>query len=367
MSAVSGQSYMMRAIALAARGRALARPNPCVGAVLVRDDVIVGEGYHMGYGLAHAEVNALEAAGDAAVGATCYVTLEPCSHWGKTPPCANALIKARVAKVVVACLDPNPRVNGQGVALLREHGIEVELGLCEKEASALNPAFMHRMRSGKPYYALKSAMSMDGRTAMASGQSQWITGSHARERVHALRAEVDAIVTGIDSVLQDDPQLTVRDDAVATHLLFRQPKRFVLDSNLRIPLTANIFKAPGQTTVITCADNPQKIKALQDLGVKVVVQNRSGHIDLDLVEQCLLEEECHHVLIEAGATLVGSYIAASKVNDWHVFTAPKLMGHTARPLCNWEIEDLNNAKDFILVHVERVGEDLYCRYQMKMM
>lgn len=362
MFAVQEQQYMMRAIELAARGRALARPNPRVGAVLVANDRIVGEGYHQAYGQAHAEVEAIRAAGAAAEGATCYVTLEPCAHYGKTPPCIHALVEAKIAKVVIAVLDPNPRVNGQGLAYLRAQGIEVVVGLCEVQARDLNPAFMKRMRDKKPYYTIKSAMSMDGKTAMHSGQSQWITGSASRERVHAIRAEADAIVTGIGSILQDDAQMTVRDDPIVKHPLFRQPKRFVLDSILRIPLTAKIITAPGQTFIITSSDDQNKIASLREKGVTVIVQEQGGRIDLDFVEAALLEHECHHILIEAGATLVGAYIASDKVDEWHIFTAPKLMGSSARHLCAWKIEDLSIAKQFNLAHVERLGEDLYCCY-----
>lgn len=362
MSVVQAQYYMKRAIELAAQARALARPNPRVGAVLVLNDEIVGEGYHHAYGHAHAEVEAIRAAGARAAGATCYVTLEPCAHHGKTPPCIDALVAAKVSKVVMASLDPNPLVQGKGYAYLQSHGIEVEVGVCEAEAKALNPAFMQRMQYNKPYYVIKSAMSMDGKTAMQSGQSQWITGPASRECVHALRADADAIVTGIGSILQDDAMLTVRDDAIAQHPLFKQPKRFVLDSSLRIPLSAKIIAAPGQTFMITCSKDQDKIEALTKAGVQVLVQDHGTQVDLDFVERILLEQGCHHVLVEAGATLVGAYIAADKVDVWHIFTAPKLMGTQTRPLCAWENQDLATAKSFHLADVQRLGNDLHCCY-----
>lgn len=362
MSVVQAQHYMERAIDLAARARALARPNPRVGAVLVLNNEIVGEGYHHAYGHAHAEVEAIRMAGARAEGATCYVTLEPCAHHGKTPPCIDALVAAKIAKVVMASLDPNPLVQGKGYAYLKSQGIEVEVGLCETEAKALNPAFLSRMQYNKPYYVIKSAMSMDGKTAMQSGQSQWITGSLSRERVHALRADADAIVTGIGSILHDNSMLTVRDDEIAQHPLFKQPKRFVLDSSLRIPLTAKIISAPGETFIITCSEDQQKIEAIKAAGAQVIVQPQGKHIDLDFVEGVLLEENCIHILVEAGATLVGAYITADKVDEWHIFTAPKLMGMQTRPLCTWENQDLSTAKSFHLAEVQRLGEDLYCCY-----
>lgn len=362
MSVVQAQYYMKRAIELAAQARALTRPNPRVGAVLVLNDEIVGEGYHHAYGHAHAEVEAIRAAGARAEGATCYVTLEPCAHHGKTPPCIDALVAAKVAKVVMASLDPNPLVQGKGYAYLKEQGIEVEVGICEAEAKALNPAFFQRMQYNKPYYVIKSAMSMDGKTAMQSGQSQWITGPASRELVHALRADADAIVTGIGSILQDNAMLTVRDDAMAQHPLFKQPKRFVLDSSLRIPLSAKILSAPGQTFIITCSKDQQKIQALSELGVQVFVQAQGSQLDLNFVERILLEQGCYHVLVEAGATLVGAYIAADKVDVWHIFTAPKLMGMHTRPLCAWENHDLATAKSFHLADVQRLGDDLHCCY-----
>lgn len=362
MSVVQAQHYMKRAIDLASRARALARPNPRVGAVLVLNDEIVGEGYHHAYGHAHAEVEAIRAAGARAEGATCYVTLEPCAHHGKTPPCIDALVAAKIAKVVMASLDPNPLVQGKGYAYLKAQGIAVEVGLCEAEAKALNPAFMQRMQYNKPYYVIKSAMSMDGKTAMQSGQSQWITGPASRERVHALRADADAIVTGIGSLLQDDSMLTVRDDAIAQDPLFKQPKRFVLDSSLRIPLSAKIISAPGQTFIITCSQDQDKIEQLTKAGAYVIVQDQGKQLDLNFVERVLLDQNCIHILVEAGATLVGAYIAADKVDEWHIFMAPKLMGTQTRPLCAWENQDLSTAKNFYLADVQRLGDDLHCCY-----
>lgn len=252
--------YMAHALQLAMRGLYTTHPNPRVGCVLVKDGQMVGEGWHEFAGGPHAEVNALKMAGNKAKGATVYLSLEPCSHQGRTPPCSQALIDAGVSRVIAAMQDPNPQVAGQGLAQLREAGIEVETGLLEAQAEALNPGFISRMRHGRPYVRHKLAMSLDGRTAMASGESKWITSDAARQDVQRMRAQSDAILTGVGTVLADDPAMTVR---LEGHK--RQPMRVVVDTHLSMPTEAKILSQPGKTVVMTCSDSESRKDALRKL------------------------------------------------------------------------------------------------------
>lgn len=319
--------WMRRALALAEGGRDTAAPNPLVGCVLVRNGVVVGEGYHRRAGEGHAEVNALLEAGPRAGGATAYVTLEPCAHHGRTPPCAKALIAAGVGRVVAAMQDPNPLVAGRGLARLREAGIAVECGLLAQQAAALNPGFIKRMQTGRPYVRVKMAQSLDGRSALANGASRWITGPAARADVQLWRARSQAIVTGIGTVLADDPQLTVRLPQVAS-----QPLRVVLDSGLKLPPTARLLGEPGNTLVATRSEDAGRVAALVAAGAQIVTLPMAGSgIDLAALLDELGRRHCNEVLVEAGPRLAGAFLAAGLADELIVYIAPHLMGHHARP------------------------------------
>ncbi len=327
--------FMARAIRLARRGLYTTDPNPRVGCLLVRDGRIVGEGWHRRAGEPHAERIALEAAGEKAKGATAYVTLEPCSHHGRTPPCADALVAAGVARVVAAMEDPNPQVSGRGLARLREAGIEAEVGLLQAEAERLNPGFLKRMRKGLPWVRCKLAMSLDGRTAMASGESVWITGEEARRDVQRLRARSSAIVTGIGTVLADDPSLNVRLapeelPGVESADCLRQPVRVVLDSSLRMPERARMLDLPGETWIFHARGSEEKAARLEARGARLV-RFEEG-IDLPLAMEALAAREINEVLVEAGPTLAGAALRAGVVDELVVYMAPHLMGHRARGL-----------------------------------
>ena len=334
---VVDQEYMARAIRLARNGLYSTQPNPRVGCVLVNGDEIVGEGFHFRAGEGHAEVNALSMAGKKAQGATAYVTLEPCSHFGRTPPCAEGLIKAGVARVVSAMVDPNPQVAGRGIKMLQEAGITAESGLLEAEARTLNPGFIKRMESGLPFVRLKMATSLDGRTAMASGESKWITGPAARSDVQKLRAQSSAVVTGIESILKDDSALTVRADQLeldnADEIVKQQPLRVVLDSGLRMPLKASILNQPGRTLIVTVSDDADKIAALKNAGAEVAIMPaQDGRVDLKALLQMLAEQEqCNELLIETGATLAGAFMQQELVDEIYLYMAMKLLGSEARP------------------------------------
>lgn len=330
---------MAQALALAARGLYTTDPNPRVGCVIVRDGEVVGEGFHRRAGEPHAEIHALAAAGDRARGATVYVTLEPCSHTGRTGPCAEALQAAGVARVVVAMVDPNPLVAGRGIRLLEEAGIEVAVGLLADDAQALNPGFIARMAAGRPFVRLKMAMSLDGRTAMGSGESQWITGPEARCQVQRLRARSSAILSGVESVIMDDSRLTVRaeqlglDDAAA--IASRQPLRVIVDSQLRLPLAAACLRAPGRTLVMTTSDDVDRRARLTDAGAEVqtLPADAQGRVDLpSLLAWLARHEAVNELLVETGATLAGAMLNAALIDELQLFVAPTLLGGEARPL-----------------------------------
>lgn len=314
---------MARALQLARRGLYTTEPNPRVGCVIAADGEVVGEGWHERAGGPHAEVAALRAAGERARGATAYVTLEPCCHTGRTPPCTNALIEAGISRVVAAMTDPNPMVAGQGFARLRERGIHTDSGVLEAEAAALNPGFVKRMVTGLPFVRLKIAASLDGRIALASGESQWITGAAARADGHRLRARSSAVLTGIGTILADDPQLTVRN---GNRAMMRQPLRVVLDSELRMPRQARLLNDGGRTLVFTAADVAGELAgaAIERVG------RHGGHLDLEAVLRRLAAMECNEVLVEAGAKLNGALIAAGVVDEIVIYLAPTLLGDNAR-------------------------------------
>ncbi len=352
--------FMAKALVLAAQGRFTTDPNPRVGCVLVREHQILAEGWHERAGQAHAEVNALQKVENVR-GATAYVTLEPCSHTGRTGPCCEALIAAGVQRVVVAMRDPNPLVSGQGIERLRQAGIEVVCGILQEDAMALNRGFVNRMLVGKPWVRSKLAMSLDGRTAMASGESRWITSAESRADVQILRAESSAILTGIATVLADDPSLNVRLEQEVT-----DPVRVVLDSQLRMPLTAKMLTLPGETWVMTANDDRQKIQALQDEGVNVFVLPASDHnrVDLSAVFACLAQQQINNVLVEAGATLNGALLEQRWVDEWIIYLAPCVLGDSARGL--FQLPGMNamaDRKHLKIRQVRQIGVDLKIQLQ----
>jgi diaminohydroxyphosphoribosylaminopyrimidine deaminase/5-amino-6-(5-phosphoribosylamino)uracil reductase len=332
MTPANEYSYMAQALRLAERGLFTTDPNPRVGCVLVKAGEIIGEGWHERAGGPHAEINALQEAGEQAAGATAYVTLEPCCHQGRTPPCTEALIAAGVTRVVAAMEDPNPQVAGMGLAVLQQAGIATRCGVLATEAEQLNAGFVMRMRQGRPRVRCKLAMSVDGRTAMASGESQWITGAAARRDVHRLRARSSAIMTGIETVLADDPALTARpgDDAGDG---IRQPLRVILDSRLRIPPAAKLLQMPGNTLLVTGVADAEKKTHLAQQGVEVVtLPLQDERLDLSAVLQHLGTLEMNEVHLEAGATLCGALLQARLIDELVIYMAPHLMGDAARGL-----------------------------------
>ena len=346
--------WMARALQLAERGLNTATPNPRVGCVLVRDGNVVGEGWHERAGEPHAETHALQAAGEGAHGATAYVTLEPCSHHGRTPPCADALIQAGVARVVVAAQDPNPQVAGQGITKLRAAGIEVECGLMEAAAHELNIGFFARMTRGTPWVRSKIAMSLDGRTALANGASKWITGEAARQDVQHWRARSCAVLTGIGTVLADDPQLNVR--GIETP---RQPLRAVVDNDLRLPPKARLLQQKG-VLVYTATQDAEKIDALEQTGtVVMVLPDTNGQVNITVVLRDLAAQGCNEVLVEAGSKLNGALLKAGLVDELVLYFAPQLLGDMARGMARLgELTSLEQRIELEWKDVRHVGKDL---------
>ncbi|MDI5934714.1 bifunctional diaminohydroxyphosphoribosylaminopyrimidine deaminase/5-amino-6-(5-phosphoribosylamino)uracil reductase RibD [Halomonas kalidii] len=366
MAKQTPEAWMARALELARRGLYTTDPNPRVGCVLVRNHRLVGEGFHERAGEPHAEVHALRQAGDAARGATAYVTLEPCSHQGRTGPCAVALIEAGVKAVVVAMADPNPAVAGRGLAMLREAGVDVEVGILEAQARALNPGFIMRMEHGRPFVRLKMAMSLDGRTAMRSGESQWITGAPARREVQRLRARSSAVLTGVESIIFDNSRLTVRPaqaELDATELVAgRQPLRVVVDSQLRLPQAAACLREPGRTLVATRAGHdPERRERLEEAGAEVAVMPAAadGRVDLQALLRHLADvEQANEVLLETGATLAGAMLDAGLVDEMQLFVAPTLLGGEARPLFQLAgIETMAQQRPLDILDIRAVGCD----------
>ena len=350
---------MRRALELAARGLYSTYPNPRVGAVLARDDEIVGEGWHETPRQAHAEPNAIRNAGERARGATAYVTLEPCSHHGRTPPCVDALLAAGVRRVVYAFGDPDPRVNGRGARLLADAGVAVESGLMAREAEALNAGFLMRLRKGRPFVRLKSAASLDGRTALANGASKWITSEEARADVQHWRAQSGAILTSAATVLADNPRLDVR---IETE---RQPLRVVLDRRRQVRNNARILAPPGEVLLFAAATTARaRGKAEDRLGAARVERVRAvrGHLDLKKVFARLGELAINEVLVEAGPRLSGALLSAGLVDEWLLYIAPKLLGPQAKPLAALaRLTKLAKAPDFEILESQAVGPDLRLR------
>ena len=361
MFVAQDSQWMAHALRLAEQGLYGTSPNPRVGCVLVAGEKIVGSGWHRRAGEPHAEVLALREAGNKARDATAYVTLEPCSHHGRTPPCADALIAAGVTRVVAAVQDPNPKVAGEGIAKLRAAGIAVDCGLMEAEARELNIGFFACMTRGTPWLRSKIAMSLDGRTALANGVSKWITGDAARLDVQHWRARSCAVLTGIGTVLADDARLNVRD--VATE---RQPLRVVLDSKLCMPLTARILQG-GNVLIYAAVRDPEKIAALEKTGAAVsVLPDRNGQVDLPAMLRDLAQRGCNEVLLEAGSVLNGAMLHACLVDELLLYVAPQLLGDKARGMAQLgELTGLDQRIDLKWQDVRQVGSDLRITVKMK--
>ena len=331
---------MVRALALTERGRDTATPNPSVGCVIVKDGRVIAEGWHERAGEPHAEARALAAAKESVEGATVYLTLEPCSHHGRTPPCADALVAAKVARVVAALEDPNALVKGKGAARLRDAGIAVDIGLMADEALEAHRGFVWRMTRGRPWMRIKAAASLDGRIALASGESKWLTGEAARRDVHRLRARSCAMLTGIGTVLADDPELTVRHVPCS-----RQPKRVVIDSRLDMPLNARIL-AGEPPIVMTVSEDAGRRKALEARGVEVVVVPRQGEkTDLAAIARLLALRGFNEVTVETGGKLMGSLLTAGVVDELVIYYAPLILGDQAQAL-------------FVIPQIAKLGEAL---------
>jgi len=348
------EQYMAQAVQLARRGLYTADPNPRVGCVIVKDDKVVGQGWHHRAGEAHAEINALHDAGHEAQGADCYVTLEPCSHFGRTPPCADALIRAGVKRLFVAMTDPNPVVSGTGIHRIEQAGIEVHSGILTEQAEQLNPGFVRRMRLGRPFVRSKMAMSLDGRTAMASGESKWITGPEARLDVQKLRARSSAILTGVGTVLADDPLLNVRhvDDWYPKGESIRQPLKVVVDSELRMPTTAQLLN-DEKILLFTACDRIMR----EDIET-IILPAPNNQVDLSGMLAVLAKREINEVMVEAGAVLNGALLRSQLIDEIIFYVAPKLMGDTARAVFHLPgMEYMAQNIQLHIVDIRAVGKD----------
>ncbi len=367
-------AMMAHSLRLAERGLYTTSPNPRVGCVLVQAGQIIAEGWHVRAGEPHAEINAIAAANGKTPGATAYVTLEPCSYTGKTGPCCEALIRAGVSRVVFAMEDPNPKVAGRGIECLRQAGIDVTGPLLEEQARELNPGFIKRMETGRPLVRCKLAMSLDGRTGMASGESKWVTGPMARRDVQRLRARSCGIVTGIGSILHDDPALTVREEELgleqAAAVAGRQPLRVVVDSQLRTPPGAKLFHGGGTVLIATVApeegsgaDEPipsasARVAELRAKGAEVATMGAyGGQVALGALLVELARRECNEILVEAGADLAGAFLRAGLLDELIVYMAPKLMGSDARPLFTLPLQTMAAQLPLTITDIRAVGND----------
>lgn len=388
--------HMQRALALAQKGRFTTAPNPNVGCVLVKAGKVIGEGFHLRTGEAHAEIHALNAAGDDAQGATCYVTLEPCSHYGRTPPCAAALVNANVNEVVIAMVDPNPKVAGNGIAILIAAGIKVRLGLLLTQAQALNPGFILRMQEQRPFVRLKMAASLDGRTGLKNGESKWITGPAARSDVQVYRAQASAILSTASTVIMDDASLNVRyselgasqadypriktdkpliqvdkslshDELLEPQL--RQPIRVVLDNHRRLDThlakvnsELKLFSLPGQILLVNgVTENPAVEQLLMNESVsRIEIEQDSHHnIDLKQLMTVLAQQDINDLWVEAGATLAGALLENKLVDEIIIYLAPKLMGDSARGLAVLsELTEMAQVPTFSFTDIMQIGDDL---------
>lgn len=349
--------WMQRALELAERGRGFVEPNPLVGAVVVRDGVMVGEGWHQRFGESHAEVNALTAAGEAARGATLYVTLEPCCHHGKTPPCSDAVLKAGIRHVVAAMRDPFPQVSGRGAELLRAAGVTVDLGVGGSEARRLNAPYLTLLEEGRPYVHLKWAMTLDGKLATRTGDSKWISGEASRAVVHELRGRVDGILVGIGTALADDPLLTARPAGP------RMAARIVLDSQARLPLDSQLVKTARQTPTIMATSRlaQTRVEGLRAAGCEVLeLPDRDGRSSLPALLSELGKRRMTNLLVEGGAAVLGSFLDAGMVDEVHVFVAPVLVGGaSAASVGGAGVESLRHALRAKRVEIRQLESDAY--------
>jgi len=354
-------TYMQRVLNLASNGEKSTQPNPMVGCVIVNEGDVVGEGFHIKAGELHAERLALQEAGERARGATAYVNLEPCCHQGRTPPCTDGLIDAGITRVVAAMRDPNPLVEGGGFELLQGAGIEVDSGVLEDQARWLNRGFVSRMVRQRPWVMLKSAATLDGRTAAYDGESKWITSAQARQSVQALRASCSAVITGIDTVLADDPQMNVRSDGVNSNTQERQPFRVVLDSQLRTPLEARIIGSDQKLIIFTLSSDLEKTGALIEAGAEVIQlkDTYSGRLDLAKVLEELANWQCNEVFIEAGQTLSGAFVQAGLVDELILFYAGSVLGDHGKSMFKFDTPmSFQNKSHFQVSSTEMVGDDV---------
>ncbi|AWE07545.1 bifunctional diaminohydroxyphosphoribosylaminopyrimidine deaminase/5-amino-6-(5-phosphoribosylamino)uracil reductase RibD [Lysinibacillus sp. 2017] len=356
----SDNEYMKLALELAASAKGNTNPNPLVGAVIVKDGVIVGTGLHRKAGEPHAEVHAFRMAGEHAKGATLYVTLEPCSHYGKTPPCANLVKESEVARVVVAMQDPNPAVAGRGIKLLRDAGIEVKVGVLEAEAQKLNERFIHNMLTERPFVVSKFAMTLDGKIAAHNGHSQWITSEKARANVHQLRHEVDGILVGVNTVLHDNPKLTTR----LPEGNGRNPIRVVLDSSLRTPLDAHISNTSEARTVIVTSllADEQKAISLEKQGVIIirVPLNEQGTLNIEETLKALYKVGITHLLVEGGGAVNAAFLRSGFIDQYIVYVAPKVLGgaNSITPFTGCDVDSIDLAAQLVFDEVLQIGEDI---------
>ena len=359
---VTDAAAMSRALELAAQGRGLTAPNPMVGCVVVKDGAIIAEGWHHACGQAHGEPDALARIGYQAQGATLYVNLEPCCHWGRTPPCTEAILRSGASRVVVAMQDPDPRVNGRGIAALRKAGLDVQVGLLEDAARQLNERYLVKTVLGRPFITLKVAMTLDGRTATSDGRSAWITGDRARAHCRRQRAYSQAIVVGVNTVLTDDPRLTARDPAAAEQGL-TDPVRVILDSSLRTPVSAKVLNDDGVSVLICTTEaglRSDRASALREAGAELVGCGEGVRVDLDLALHALLERQIVDVFVEGGATIHGALMDAGIVDRYLVYVAPKVFGGAgAAPVARGlGVADPKEAPQLAPFQVHRLGDDL---------
>jgi diaminohydroxyphosphoribosylaminopyrimidine deaminase/5-amino-6-(5-phosphoribosylamino)uracil reductase len=349
------EQYMGRALQLARRGMGAVSPNPMVGALIVRAGRIIAEGWHRKFGADHAEIDVLKRASGSVRGATIYVTLEPCCHWGKTPPCADTLIEQGIKRVVIATLDPNPLVDGKGAQTLKDHGIEVTVEVLEQAARKLNEVYLHYIRTGLPFITVKYAQSLDGRIATVQGNSRWISSERSRRFTHRLRAQHDAIMVGIGTVLADDPLLTVR------LVKGRDPLRICLDSKLRIPLNARVLRDDGKTLIATTDEHgKEKVAAIQKQGKEVLVLQRgaNGRVELRSLMKVLAEKGIASIMVEGGKEVITSLLQEGLVNRMVVITAPLILGKGVEGIGDLGITDLDKAIKPSTQEIKRIGEDV---------
>ncbi len=355
-------AYMAQALRLAKKGLYTTRNNPRVGCVIVQQNEVIGQGFHAYPGQPHAEINALESIKGSAENSTVYVTLEPCTHHGKTPPCIEALVNAKVGRVVAAMQDPNPLVNGKGLKYLQENNIDTACDILNSEATELNKGFIQRVSINRPYVTIKSAISLDGKTALQSGESKWITSEESRLDVQKLRARSCAIITGIDTVLADDPKLTVR---LSKHDLgidqdIQQPKRVILDSQLRISANAKILNQAEEVIIYTCSQDNEKLETLRKLNVEIVkVNSTNEHVDLVAVLEDLAHREFNEILVESGPTLVGSLLKEKLVDEMIIYMAPHIMGDEGQGLAKFlPIHSMQDRIELQINDLRKVGADI---------